>query len=261
MFIPRSVYRVFVVLLLLGGLASPAEAADIKLLVKEANAKFRAIDNTNDDSRAKVLFAEAQSLLEQIAAQNPTAPDLAMLKTKAQRAATRFETWAPANAPANAVPKAAPGPAVPNRTASAPAREEVVKDWAAFVQLHDSFVMKVNPSFPQPGVITYAKNDADRVLALLDDLQKNDVPAVKQALAARIYGNWVTTKRDLIGQTIQWGLPVYVASAPKGSTEIVRVFRMTVLGAEGSGATKTPPFIDHWTGDSYRMRAKNLPRD
>ena len=443
MFTLRIGLRSLVLLFAIVSLAVPAGAADIKTLVKEANAKFRAIDNTNDDAQAKALFEEAKSLLDQIAAQNPNAPELMILKTKSRRAATRFETSAPPAPPVASAPKAppapptasppkaTPGPTEPVQPASGPARDEVIKDWAAFVQLHADFTQKVNRSFPQPGVIVYEKKNADQVLALIDDLAKNDVPRIKQALkafgdkygtevniidrklfaltpldnrygmydeqnrrpdgsagqcytdlvrilsylgdapkieakrlmkltvdnilvdmdfftdttrdaryadaeadlqlalrfspedediktllaktkqarkqsgaeiekaldtakfpesikdfagpghprelvaatltyfnkaypaekalAASICGNWISAKHDLVGQTIQWGLPVYVASAQKGSTDVVRVFRMTVLGAQGSGAPKAPPFTDHWTGDSFRMRAKNLP--
>jgi hypothetical protein len=34
---------------------------------------------------------------------------------------------------------------------------------------------------------------------------------------------------------------------------------MTVLAEESRDAKKAPPFVDHWTGDSYRMRAAHLP--
>ena len=56
----------------------------------------------------------------------------------------------------------------------------------------------------------------------------NEVYPKEKAIAASVAGNWVSTKKNLLGQTIQWGLPVYVASIQNNSKEICRVFKMTV---------------------------------
>jgi hypothetical protein len=89
----------------------------------------------------------------------------------------------------------------------------------------------------------------------------NEVYPKEKAIAASVAGNWVSTKKNLLGQTIQWGLPVYVASIQNNSKEICRVFKMTVLAAEGNSPPKAPPFVDHWTGDSYQMLIANVPRN
>jgi hypothetical protein len=35
---------------------------------------------------------------------------------------------------------------------------------------------------------------------------------------------------------------------------------MTVLASEGNNPPKAPPFVDHWTGDSYQMLIANVPK-
>lgn len=88
----------------------------------------------------------------------------------------------------------------------------------------------------------------------------NEVYPKEKAIAASVAGNWVSTKKNILGQTIQWGLPVYIASIQNNSKEICRVFKMTVLAAEGNTPPKSPPFVDHWTGDSYQMLIANVPK-
>lgn len=79
----------------------------------------------------------------------------------------------------------------------------------------------------------------------------------EKILAASISGGWVATKHNILGEPIQWGLPVYCASQ-QNEPGICRVFKMTVLTGIGAGIAKAPPFTDHWTGDSYRMKIEHL---
>jgi len=93
------------------------------------------------------------------------------------------------------------------------------------------------------------------------------IPAVKmyfagaypkeKVLAVSVSGGWIAAKHNILGQPIQWGLPVYCASQ-QNEPGICRVFKMTVLTGIGAGVAKAPPFTDHWTGDSFRMKAANL---
>jgi len=95
----------------------------------------------------------------------------------------------------------------------------------------------------------------------------NLIPAVKtyfagaypkeKVLAVSISGGWTATKHNILGQPIQWGLPVYCASQ-QNEPGVCRVFKMTVLTGIGVGVAKAPPFTDHWTGDSFRMKVANL---
>jgi len=72
-----------------------------------------------------------------------------------------------------------------------------------------------------------------------------------------VSGGWIAAKHNILGQPIQWGLPVYCVSQ-QNEPGICRVFKMTVLTGIGAGVAKAPPFTDHWTGDSFRMKAANL---
>jgi hypothetical protein len=79
----------------------------------------------------------------------------------------------------------------------------------------------------------------------------------EKLLAVSIAGAWTATKRNILDQPVQWGLPVFCASQ-QGEAGICRVFKMTVLTGIGADIPKAPPFTDHWTGDSYRMLIANL---
>jgi len=79
----------------------------------------------------------------------------------------------------------------------------------------------------------------------------------EKLLAVSVSGAWVVTKLNILDQPIQWGLPVFCASE-QDEPGVCRVFKMTVLTGVGAGIAKSPPFTDHWTGDSYRMLVANL---
>lgn len=79
----------------------------------------------------------------------------------------------------------------------------------------------------------------------------------EKLMAVSVSGPWVVTKTNLFEQPIQWGLPVYCASV-QDEPGVCRVFKMTVLTGIGVGIPKAAPFVDHWTGDSYRMLVSNL---
>jgi hypothetical protein len=79
----------------------------------------------------------------------------------------------------------------------------------------------------------------------------------EKVLKISVSGGWVPTKHNILGEPIQWGLPVYCASQ-QSEKDVCRVFKMTVLTGIGLGVAKAPPFTDHWTGDSYRMLIANL---
>jgi hypothetical protein len=79
----------------------------------------------------------------------------------------------------------------------------------------------------------------------------------EKLLLVSVSGGWVATKHNILGEPIQWGLPVYCASQ-QSEKDVCRVFKMTVLTGIGLGVAKAPPFKDHWTGDSFRMLISNL---
>jgi hypothetical protein len=79
----------------------------------------------------------------------------------------------------------------------------------------------------------------------------------EKVLKVSVSGNWSATKHNILGEPIQWGLPVYCASQ-QSEKDVCRVFKMTVLTGIGLGVAKAPPFTDHWTGDSYRMLIGNV---
>jgi hypothetical protein len=79
----------------------------------------------------------------------------------------------------------------------------------------------------------------------------------EKLLAVSVSGGWTATKHNILAQPIQWGLPVFCASQ-QSEQGICRVFKMTILTGIGLDVAKAPPFTDHWTGDSYRMKIANL---
>lgn len=88
----------------------------------------------------------------------------------------------------------------------------------------------------------------------------NGVYPKEKAVAAAVAGDWIVTRTNVLGEPMQWGLPVYIASIQNNSPDRCRVFKMTVLTRIALGTAQAPPFTDHWTGDSFVMLQKNLPK-
>jgi hypothetical protein len=73
-----------------------------------------------------------------------------------------------------------------------------------------------------------------------------------------IAGNWVVAKKNIFGEPIQWGLPIWAVGYHNDNKEVSRVFKMTMITGEGLGIAKSPPWTGAWVGDSFRMRTKNI---
>lgn len=86
----------------------------------------------------------------------------------------------------------------------------------------------------------------------------NEKDPNQTTLAVSIAGNWVVAKQNIFGDPIEWGLPIWAASVHNDEKDIARVFKLTLLTAEGLGVKQAPPWDGEWVGDSYRMRAKNI---
>ncbi len=97
----------------------------------------------------------------------------------------------------------------------------------------------------------------------LEWLQKDEKEAKRRdrTFAVAVAGDWVSAKKNILGQTIQWGLPIWSACYfdEEKAQGICRVFKLTILTREGGPEIeKTPPWTGAWTGDNYVMRVKNI---
>ena len=83
----------------------------------------------------------------------------------------------------------------------------------------------------------------------------------EHCIAVAIRGNWGSSKKNILGQTIQWYLPVYLAIYRDKDKDksIARVFELSMLTKEEANVEKEPPFVGITVGDNWVMRRKNLP--
>jgi hypothetical protein len=86
----------------------------------------------------------------------------------------------------------------------------------------------------------------------------NDSDPSQTTVKVRIAGNWVVAKKNIFGEPIQWGLPIWAVGYHNDNKEISRIFKMTMITGEALGIAKSPPWTGTWVGDSYRMRTKNI---
>ena len=78
-----------------------------------------------------------------------------------------------------------------------------------------------------------------------------------EILNIRIKGNWWSVEKNILGQTTQWGLPVFAAVASgKSINENATVYSISMVTSDNK---KEPPFVGVTVGDSWVMRRKNLP--
>ena len=81
-----------------------------------------------------------------------------------------------------------------------------------------------------------------------------------QTFAVIVKGDWRSMKKNIVGETILWGLPVWAAcsnSKEKGEG-LCRVFSLTMITRKERNVKKEPPFTGAYTGNSYKMLAKNI---
>jgi hypothetical protein len=86
----------------------------------------------------------------------------------------------------------------------------------------------------------------------------NESDPSQTTVKVHIAGNWVVAKRNIFGEPIQWGLPIWAVGYHNDNKEIARVFKMTMITGEGLGMAKSPPWTGAWVGDSFSMRTKNI---
>ena len=74
-----------------------------------------------------------------------------------------------------------------------------------------------------------------------------------------VSGNWVVAKRNILGQPIQWGLPIYLALWRDAQPKLARVFSLTMVTRVEAGVAKSPPWSGCFVGSSYPMRRAKVP--
>ncbi len=143
-----------------------------------------------------------------------------------------------------------------------PADQEV-KDWIAKIAAlrvkskADMETAMDSAQFPGPfAAFSGPGNAAELTAACVKYFNETD-PS-QTTVQVRIAGNWVAAKKNIFGEPIQWGLPIWAAGYRNDDREISRVFKMTMITGEGLGIAKSPPWTGAWVGDSFRMRTKNI---
>jgi hypothetical protein len=143
-----------------------------------------------------------------------------------------------------------------------PADQEV-KDWIAKIRtmrvkskadmeksMDDARFPAAFAGFAGPG------NAAELAVSCVKYFNESD-PS-QTTVKVHIAGNWVVAKKNMFGEPVQWGLPIWAAGYHNNEKEIARVFKMTMITGEGLGIAKSPPWTGAWVGDSFRMRTRNI---
>jgi len=81
----------------------------------------------------------------------------------------------------------------------------------------------------------------------------------KDLLAVRVNGDWVVAKRNILGETTNWGLPIEAAFARHtdrdADRDVAWVYRLTIVTRE---AEQAPPWESARVGSNRRMRASEI---
>lgn len=72
-------------------------------------------------------------------------------------------------------------------------------------------------------------------------------------------GNWVVTRRNILGEPVQWGLPIYMALWKDAQPELARVFTLTMVTEIRFGVAQSPPWKGCLVGSSFPMRRSKVP--
>lgn len=154
--------------LLLFGMVTGVEAADVKALVQQAKAALRAVENTSDAGVKVAKLDEAKELIAKIKAADPANTELRTLESKYR--------YLDAERPATSA--AAAKPAAGGASAESAAGKKVLDDWNALVKLEVDLAAKSGRFFPNAENLSYAKEETDQVLALVKDVLEKDKPRI-----------------------------------------------------------------------------------
>jgi hypothetical protein len=117
-------------------------------------------------------------------------------------------------------------------------------------------------SFDGPGSIDQLARSVHEYLSNDRDWGRRDVKP-QEILGVAVRGPWQVARRDILGQPVQWRLPVLVAVTdeelhPDG---IARAYELSMVAMEGAafGAPKAPPWDGFWVGDSFFLELARLP--
>jgi hypothetical protein len=111
-----------------------------------------------------------------------------------------------------------------------------------------------------------SEGDAEGLAAsALEWLRNSDQWGARQKnpekiLAVTIRNDWVVARKNILGQPIQWGLPVHAAVQNEKDAEngYARHFTLTMVTAEMAGVAKASPWIGAWVGDSHYVLAEKV---
>jgi len=84
-------------------------------------------------------------------------------------------------------------------------------------------------------------------------------PNTEHPIAVCVTGDWVSVQKNLVGETIQWGLPIRLAIWRDEDPEVAHVFQLTIRTHEERGVEKAPPWSGVSVGDNYPMHRANVP--
>lgn len=113
--------------------------------------------------------------------------------------------------------------------------------------------------FEGPGDVAGLQAAATEFFAASPDWGKAQNPYILKAVA--ITGPWHSATKNILGETICWGVPYAAAFVRKDQPDptIAFVYEGNLYTAEERGVAKAPPFRGYSHGDARKMRVKNLP--
>ncbi len=83
----------------------------------------------------------------------------------------------------------------------------------------------------------------------------------EHCIAVAIRNDWGSAKKNMMGQTIQWYLPVYLALYRDKDEDktMAHVFELSLLTKQELGVKQGPPFAGITVGNIWKIRKKNIP--
>ncbi len=93
-----------------------------------------------------------------------------------------------------------------------------------------------------------------------DQLAAEKGKEVGQVLAVVVTGPWRVFKKNILGEPVQYNLPIATAVQTKSekAQNLARVYLSTMLTHEMKGVKKAPPYLGATVGDSYYIRPAAL---
>ncbi len=80
----------------------------------------------------------------------------------------------------------------------------------------------------------------------------------ERPILVTVTGDWIVARVNILGEPVQWGLPIHLAIVRDADPDMAVAFSLTLVTEQAHGVAKAPPFKAVWVGSSKKIPLANI---